>query len=114
VLNDVVRLDYVQFSSLYRQELDKIRAGQGQRATAESFYFSLFFGNLPNLQFTALTLHYRQEPIAGQSMFYFGKRYQADNKLYIPFASKLHHACTDPFVLDLLLRDFQQRMDEWV
>ena len=110
VLNDVALLDYPQFSVLYRQELEKIRAGQGQRATAESFYFSHFFGNLPNLQFTGLTLHYRQENISGQTMFYFGKRYEVAEKMYIPLSVKLHHACTDPFVLDLLLQDFQQRM----
>jgi chloramphenicol O-acetyltransferase len=110
ILNDTVQLDYPQFSRLYRQELDKARAGHGELASVESYCFSHFFGNLPNLQFSGLTLHYRQTPILGQTMFYFGKRYELDGKLYIPFAVKLHHACTDPFVLDLLLQDFQQRM----
>jgi chloramphenicol O-acetyltransferase len=110
VLNNVTLLDYQEFSALYRQELNKARAGQERQATAEDFYFSYSFGNLPNLQFTGLTLHYRQENISGQTMFYFGKRYEQAGKMYIPLAVKLHHACTDPFVLDLFLQDFQQRM----
>lgn len=111
VLDNVSLLDYAEFSTLYQQQLQQARAGNGRRATAEEYYFSHFFGNLPNLQFTGLTLHYRQGDIAGNTFFYFGKRYPIAQRLYIPLAVKLHHACTDPYVLDLLLQDLQRRIE---
>ncbi len=32
-----------------------------------------------------------------------------NNQLLIPFAFKLHYACNDPFVLNLLIQDFKKR-----
>jgi chloramphenicol O-acetyltransferase len=110
VLENVSKFSYFQFIEYYRQQLNQVRAGFGTRVDSTTFYFSCLMGNLPNLQFTGLTLHWQTGTIQGQPMFYFGKRYKLKNKLYIPFAAKLHHANTDPFVLDLLLQDFQNQI----
>jgi len=110
ILEDVARMDLPDFFAAYRERLDALRRGERVRAEPETFYLSHFFGNLPNLQFTGLTLHYRREPIAGQTLFYFGRRYLNEGRTYIPLAAKLHHACTDPFVLDQLLRTVSERM----
>ena len=69
----------------------------------------MLIGNLPNLQFTGLNLHWRQSHISAAPWFYFGKRYWQNDKLLIPFAVKLHHSCNDPFVLNLLMEDFNKR-----
>ena len=109
VLNDVMKLSVEEFCQVFHNAVQQARIGNGQRATPEQFYFSIFFGNLPTLRFTGLTLHYRREVIDAQTLFYFGQRYSLDNRLYIPFAAKLHHATTDPFVLHELIAAWQQR-----
>jgi chloramphenicol O-acetyltransferase type A len=109
VLENISQSSYQEFIVQYRQKLDCIRNDRGQRTTPETFLLSCFLGNLPNLQFTGLTLHSQQTEITGQPHFYFGKRYWQNNQLFIPLAAKLHHASQDPWVLDLLIQDFLQR-----
>jgi chloramphenicol O-acetyltransferase type A len=109
LLENISQTSYPDFIIQYRQKLDEIRNGKVERATEEAFSLSYFIGNLPNLQFTGLTLSWQKPEIVGHTRFYFGKRYWQNNQLFIPFAAKLHHANTDPFVLDLLIQDFLQR-----
>lgn len=111
ILEDIARMDLPAFFAVYRQRLDALRRGERVRAAPETFYLAHFFGNLPNLQFTGLTLHYRREPIVGQTLVYFGRRYRHEGRTFIPMAAKLHHACTDPFVLDQLLQTVTARME---
>jgi chloramphenicol O-acetyltransferase len=110
VIENTMKLSLPDFCAQFHSAVQLARAGQGHRATAEQFFFSTFIGNLPNLQFTGLTLHYRREVIDGQTLFYFGKRYTINERLYIPLAAKLHHATTDPFVLSELIATWQQLM----
>ncbi len=109
LLENSCYLDYPDFTQLYGQTLDKIRSGQGQRADDQTFCLATIFGNLPNLQFSGFTIHYRHETIQGQPWFYFGKRYWLNEKLLIPLCVKMHHANSDPFVLDQLITQFQAR-----
>lgn len=106
VLENVVNSNYDDFISKYRLQLNLIRQGGGKRVNDLTFLLSYFVGNLPNLRFTGLTLHWQKNYIEGQPMFYFGQRYWQNNQLYIPLAVKLHHSVTDPFVYDLLIHDF--------
>ena len=114
VLENVFKISYEEFVTQYRTKIAQARNGQGKRTDFQSFCLSISLGNLPNLQFTGLTLHWVREGMVGQPFFYFGKRYLERNSLFIPFAAKLHHACADPFVLDLFLQDFQKRFTERV
>lgn len=107
VLDDVIKLPLSDFCQQFHSAVKQARDGKGQRATPEQFYFSTFFGNLPNLKFTGLTLHYRHCAVDAQTLFYFGQRYTLNERLYIPFAAKLHHATTDPFVLNELISAWQ-------
>ena len=109
ILENISKLSYREFVQKYSVLLKTIREGKGKRPQSTTFLLSCPIGNLPNLQFTGLTLHWQKNVIEGQPMFYFGKRYWQQDKLYIPFAAKLHHAITDPFVLDLLIQDFQNQ-----
>jgi len=103
-IDDVALMSYEDFAACYRETLERARQGDRHQAMApELFYIGHVFGNLPSLQFSSLTLHYRREAIAGQTLFYFGKRYFQGERLHIPFAAKLHHATTDPFVFGALL-----------
>ena len=45
----------------------------------------------------------------GQSSFYFGQRYDEGGRKLMPLAVKMHHSCTNPFVLNQLIADFQRR-----
>jgi chloramphenicol O-acetyltransferase len=109
VLENISKLSYREFVEKYSVLLKTIREGKGKRPQITTFLLSCPIGNLPNLQFTGLTLHWQKNAIEGQPMFYFGKRYWQQDKLYIPFAAKLHHGTTDPYVLDLLIQDFQNQ-----
>jgi chloramphenicol O-acetyltransferase type A len=109
LLENVSQISYQEFVAQYRHKLDEARSEKGSRVKSEDFLLSCFLGNLPNLQFTGLTLHWRHSEIVGQPYFYFGERYWQNDRLFIPFAAKLNHACNDPFVLDLLIQDFKKR-----
>jgi chloramphenicol O-acetyltransferase type A len=109
VLEDVYRRAYSDFIAHYSASLHQARQGlASQKETSRYYYLAHMIGNLPTLQFSALTLHWR-EGIAGHTLFYFGKRYWNGGKLMIPLAAKLHHACTDPFMLDAVIQDFSAR-----
>ncbi len=110
LLRDVSRQSLAGFAAHYRKQLDAARAGEGERMAPLTFLSACLIGNLPNLQFTAMNLHWRKSDIQCQPCFYFGRRYQQDGRLLIPLAAKLHHACTDPFVLNALIEDFLQRV----
>ena len=108
-LENVSKISYEEFVHQYRLKIDQARNCQGSRLGFQDFCLAHFMGNLPNLQFTGLTLHWVRHEMLGQTFFYFGRRYDQENRLLIPLATKLHHSCADPFVLDLLLRDFNKR-----
>lgn len=109
LLEDTYRMEYADFVPYYEDNLCKARSFDLTRGNAsEQFHLAHSIGNLPNLQFTGLTLHWHATRMIGQPFFYFGKRYAVDDKLFIPLAAKLHHACTDPLVFDQLIQDFQR------
>lgn len=110
VLEDVYGQDYESFLAAYAERLALARSPDAPSSEADIFTLAHFVGNLPNLRFTGLTLHWRPDQMVGQSFFYFGQRYQDGERMLIPLSARLHHACTDPFVLDHLLADFSRRL----
>ncbi|BAQ66809.1 CatA-like O-acetyltransferase [Geminocystis sp. NIES-3709] len=110
LLENISQLSLNDFFDRYRSTLDNIRGGKGTRVEEINYLLSCFIGNLPNLRFTGLTLHWQKNFIEGQPLFYFGQRYWENDKLYIPLAVKLHHSITDPFVYNLLIQDFQNHL----
>ena len=110
VLEDVYRQDYPAFLANYQTRLAQARSSEGiQQSASETICYAHFMGNLPNLRFTALTTHWRPDQMIGQSSFYFGQRYDDHERTLIPLAIRMHHGCTDPFVLNQLLADFNLR-----
>jgi chloramphenicol O-acetyltransferase type A len=111
ILEDVVQQDYPNFLAQYQARLARARSldQPDEPDAGNAFNYAHFMGNLPNLRFTGLTLHWRQDQMIGQSSFYFGQRYDEGAAKLIPLAVKMHHSCTDPFVLDQLLADFNSR-----
>lgn len=110
LLRDASRQSLADFASQYRRQLDAARSDEPRaHLDPDTFLTACFIGNLPDLQFTALSLHWRQSHIQCQPSFYFGKRYSQGAQSFIPLAVKLHHACTDPFVLNALMADFMGR-----
>ncbi|MBS1187740.1 MAG: hypothetical protein H6R04_1758 [Burkholderiaceae bacterium] len=110
VLEDVYQQDYPAFLANYQNRLALARSPANTPQTAsETICYAHFMGNLPNLRFTALSPHWRPDQMIGQSSFYFGQRYDDQERKLIPLAIRMHHSCTDPFVLDQLLTDFNHR-----
>ena len=110
LLQNTSKQSLSEFAGQYRLQLNAARNGGVPRMAPHTFHTACFIGNLPQLSFTALNLHWRKSNIQCQPCFYFGKRYPQGERLMIPLAIKLHHACTDPFVLNALIEDFQQRI----
>ncbi len=111
VLEDVYRQDYRTFTRIYLEKLERARMPDGGTVhSSDVFNYAHFVGNLPNLRFTGMTLHWRPSQMQGQSFFYFGQRYCEGERLLIPLCVKLHHACTDFLVLDELVKDFGRRL----
>lgn len=118
VLENVYQQDYPTFLKNYRQQLALARSSEGvpspasdTPSTSTAFCFAHFMGNLPNLRFSGLTLHWRADQMIGQSSFYFGQRYHDGTRTMIPLAVKMHHGCTDAFVLNALIDDFNRRFE---
>ena len=110
VLENVYQQDWPTFLENYQQLLALARSPEGVPPCAsDAFCHAHFMGNLPNLRFSGLTLHWRADQMIGQSSFYFGQRYQEGGRKLIPLAVKMHHSCTDPFVLNELISDFNRR-----
>jgi chloramphenicol O-acetyltransferase type A len=109
LLQNVSQQSLEQFAGQYRNALDAARAGFAPRMDPQTFSTACFVGNLPQLQFTALNLHWRKSEVECQPSFYFGKRYVQGERLMIPLSIKLHHACTDLLVLNSLIDVFRRR-----
>ena len=111
VMEDVYSQDYHTFIDQYIEKLAMARSPEGEVGKSwEVFDYAHFIGNLPNLRFTGMTLHWRSDQMHGQSFFYFGQRYQNGERILMPLSVKLHHACTDFFVLDELIVNFNRRL----
>lgn len=110
VLEDVYQQDYPTFLQNYRTLLARARAPEEvPPCTSEVLRHAHFMGNLPHLRFSGLSLHWRADQALGQSSFYFGQRYAEGARTLIPLAVRMHHSCTDPWVLNELIADFQRR-----
>lgn len=110
VLENVYQQDYPAFLKHYRNLLAMARSPESiQPAASETICYAHFMGNLSNLRFTGMTLHWRPDQMIGQSSFYFGQRYDDAERKLIPLTVRMHHSCTDPFVLNELLADFDFR-----
>ena len=68
---------------------------------------SHFIGNLPNLDFTAFTLHKGVDDTA-RPFFYFGQRTENDGTYTIPLSINFDHANSDPFVINQLMETFKE------
>lgn len=113
LLEDTYRQDLATFSAAYRDGLARVRApNEATAGPSDIFSYAHFMGNLSNLRFTGLTLHWRPSQMVGQSFFYFGQRYEVGRQMLIPLSVRLHHSCTDPFVLNELIEAFQQRFGQ--
>ena len=110
VLENAYQQDLPTFLENYHNMLALARSPAGLPPCAsETYCLAHFMGNLPHLRFSGLTLHWRADQSLGQSSFYFGQRYAEGGRTLIPLAVRMHHSCTDPFVLNGLIADFQRR-----
>lgn len=110
VLENCYQQDYPTFLENYRALLARARSPQAVPPCAsDALCYAHFMGNLPHLRFSGLSLHWRADQAIGQSSFYFGQRYTEGGRTLIPLAVRMHHSCTDPFVLNELIADFQRR-----
>ena len=107
IIPDIFQLSWKEFSQRYQTEIEKSK-NDPQLIATDVFNYSLFIGNLPNLQITGLTLHVNNN-LSCQPYFYFGKRYQNEKKHMVSLCIKFHHSSVDPFIIDLLIQDFQKQ-----
>lgn len=110
-LEDIVDADWQNFCRRYREGIDKrLQSGSVHQPIDNDIWeIAIFIGNLPYLQFTSLNIH-RGVRSAGRPIFYFGQRYHSENKYLVPLYTALDHSNTDPYVLHLLLEDYQQQL----
>jgi len=108
VLPDAIGSSWESFAARYASQLAGLRSGVVQRADWTAYNLGVFFGNLPHLPFTGFTLHSHGGDAPGRCAFYGGQRQWQGERLLMPLAVKLHHASSDPWVLDQLLADWRQ------
>ncbi|OZG73937.1 hypothetical protein BTA51_09150 [Hahella sp. CCB-MM4] len=103
---NIFQLTWPEFSKAYQIEVENSKQ-HPRLLGSHLFVYSLFIGNLPNLQVTGLTLHVNDR-FSAQPYFYFGKRYRLNEKLFVSLSIKFHHSTVDPHIIDLLLEEFQR------
>lgn len=112
ILENPFKLAWANFAETWDTLKQQIQLdGTFQTSDTSAFGFSQFIGNLPNLHFTSLTLH--QPAHFCQPFFYFGARRNNEPKVMVmPLAAKFHHSSCDPYIFDLLLQDYLQRLED--
>jgi chloramphenicol O-acetyltransferase type A len=110
VLDNPVKMTWPEFAQTWIELKQAIQSGTTfEKTDAAVFGFSHFIGNLPHLHFTSLSLH--QSDSFCQHFFYFGaRRCDPQGVTLMPLAAKLHHSSGDPYVFDLLLKNYLQRL----
>ena len=112
VLENPFKMTWQEFAEAWVDLKQRIQLeGSFKIEDTSVFGFAQFVGNLPNLNFTSLTLH--QAASFCQHFFYFGAR-QCDalGVTLMPLAAKLHHSSCDLYILDLLLKNYLQRLGD--
>ncbi|NEO13965.1 MULTISPECIES: hypothetical protein [unclassified Moorena] len=109
IINNATKLGWLEFSELYKNTKDSIFANpiwSNNRDISYAYQLCQFVGNLPGLDFISFAMQTGRE--STQSFFYFGKRTYDENKqtLTVPLAIKFHHSNLDPFLIELLVKDY--------
>lgn len=107
IIDNATKLEWLQFSQTY--QINKNNIFKNPTLANDRFYayhLGQFIGNLPNLDFSSFVIHSSRK--TSQCFFYFGKRTHDIElgRLTVPLAIKFHHSNTDPFVIDLLIKDY--------
>jgi len=110
VIENSFKMTWQEFAETWTDLKQRIQSeGNFETSDAAVFGFSHLIGNLPHLHFTSLTLH--QPASFCQHFFYFGaRRCDAQGVTLMPLAAKLHHSSGDPYVFQLLLKNYLQRL----
>lgn len=76
----------------------------------------LIFGStIPWVSFTSIKhAKNKEREKSGIPKFVFGKRYEYNNKLFIPFAVEVHHALMDGYQVGLLIDKIQEKINNLV
>lgn len=108
-LEDAFLMDWSAFRERYRADLGQALQGRACAVGAEEGFYELavMIGNLPHTAFTAFHLHQAVRN-TGRPVFYFGERHETGGELRVPLSVTLDHSNTDPFVCDLLLKDYRR------
>ncbi|WP_144394124.1 CatA-like O-acetyltransferase [Pleionea sediminis] len=110
LIPNVLQLSWPEFTQLYQTEIENSKLNTNLIGN-ELYTYTLFIGNLPNLPFTGLTMHVNDR-ISCQPFFYFGQRQTIGNQLFVSLCIKFHHSCVDPYIIDLLIKDFQRQFED--
>lgn len=108
ILKHVAAANWLSFSKMYKSAIDEARQNWlnpfGDQLHWSNYHF---IGNLPDFQFTSLTLHESGIETA-RPIFYFGRRYENRDSLFVPLAIQFHHATFDPVRLSNFIADFNR------
>ncbi len=107
-LEHIMAADWASFSSIYKSAIEKARQNWSTPFGDQLHWSNYHFvGNLPQIQFTSFTLHESGIETA-RPIFYFGRRYENQGSLFVPFAVQFHHATFDPVRLSNFIADFHK------
>jgi chloramphenicol O-acetyltransferase len=111
LIGDVCSMDWPSFCKAYRCKVDEAQSGRTGFTPLpyDLWRLTIFIGNQPDLQFTALSPH-RQQDTSGRPVFYFGRRYRDGDKLFTPLLISFDHSTLDPYVIAEFLKDYQRSL----
>lgn len=114
-IENVTSLNWSDFARDYRFAIEN--TGKSfEQADPLSWGVATFIGNLPYLNFSSFTIH-RSNLKMARPYFYFGQRRLYNDagsgelsRYEVPMSITIDHANADPFILDVLLKTFQENL----
>lgn len=109
LIKNVCKMGWEEFCRAYREKVDGAIKEKApfDPVPYDLWRITIFIGNQPDLQFTAMSLH-KQVKKTGRSLFYFGKRYESGARLLVPLFINFDHSNIDPYVMDKFFKDYQR------
>jgi chloramphenicol O-acetyltransferase len=110
LIEGATRLGWKEFCEVYRRKIDDALQGKAFDAVPDDiFKYAFIIGNMRQLAFTSLRV-FIQSYRTGRPAFYFGRRYESEERLRVPFYALMDHSTAEPERLDVMIGDYLKLM----
>jgi chloramphenicol O-acetyltransferase len=108
VIENASNMAYQEFAEVYSERLAIARREDVdyQPVPNELWKNMWFVGNLNYMRFTSFAIHLNKADTA-RPVFYFGRRFEREGRLYAPLYCRIDHSIGDPYVINQVVERFE-------